>query len=60
MGKTLQIICEPYLKLYRINNVLSFKLDNGWFVVTVENGRSCFFNAKLVVSIGFEDDFNVG
>ena len=60
MGKTLLIHCDLYAQPYTITNVVSFKLDSNWFVVTLENGRSCFFNAISVIAIGFEEDFKGG
>lgn len=43
MGETLLIHCDLYAQPYTIPNVVSFKLDSDWFVVTLGNGRSCFF-----------------
>lgn len=57
MGETLLIYCDLYSRPYTIPNVVSFKLDSDWFVVTLGNGRSCFFNATSVIAIGFEEDF---
>lgn len=60
MGKTLLVHCDLYAEPYNIPNVSGFKLENGWFVVKFENGRSCFFNATSVIAIGFEEDFKTG